>query len=277
MGIFKCNKCNKEYTNRYQYIGHCASHYPRKQRTIIKPRKPRTKDETKYHCLFCQRLCIGKNSYTQHIIRCKENPNQITNLANNNFDLYNKMIKSGSLVRINQYTKSIKLGHTKPKMSLEARNKISQSSKNRVYTDEYRLKMKAIMKQVVKNNPNSYNKSNINGRTKKHVFTDSFGNDVILDSGWELLVAKYLTEQNIKWITYITEELTYDWLGSTRRYFPDFYLVDYNIYIEVKGHQRDRDIAKWDIPSIKNRLIVINYSKIKKINNNEFDIFEYLH
>ena len=49
-----------------------------------------------------------------------------------------------------------------------------------------------------------------------------------------------LNENNINWTNKIDEEFYYEWGGKVRRYYPDFYLPDYDFYIEVKGYERDR-------------------------------------
>ena len=62
----------------------------------------------------------------------------------------------------------------------------------------------------------------------------------------------------------------YNWNNSIHKYFPDFYLCDYNIYIEVKGYERERDIAKYN--SINN-LIIIKKKEINLINDDKYNIF----
>lgn len=59
---------------------------------------------------------------------------------------------------------------------------------------------------------------------------------ILLDSTWELELAKRLDELNIKWvrpdpIPWIDEE------GVTHNYFPDFYLEDYNLFLDPKNPQ----------------------------------------
>ena len=39
----------------------------------------------------------------------------------------------------------------------------------------------------------------------------------------------------------------YEWENKIHLYFPDFYLPDYDIYIEVKGYERERDRCKWKV------------------------------
>lgn len=70
-------------------------------------------------------------------------------------------------------------------------------------------------------------------------FEVSNGNKIIKVQGtWELKVAEWLNECGIKW-----DRLSIKY-RKNRRYTPDFYLPDYNIYIEVKGWMKDRDVYK---------------------------------
>lgn len=59
-------------------------------------------------------------------------------------------------------------------------------------------------------------------------------NGFLLDSTWELELAKRLDSLNIKWerpepLPYTTED------GKTHRYFPDFYLPEYDLYVDPKN------------------------------------------
>lgn len=76
----------------------------------------------------------------------------------------------------------------------------------------------------------------------KHMHIDYNGID--LHGSWELAYAKYLDANNIKWVRN-KDFFTYVFEGKQRRYTPDFYLVDTDEYIEVKGHKTDKDSAKW--------------------------------
>lgn len=61
---------------------------------------------------------------------------------------------------------------------------------------------------------------------------------------WELNYAKWLDENKIKWRK-VTETFQYEFEGKKRRYTPDFYLIDEQCYIEIKGYETDKDRAKW--------------------------------
>lgn len=60
------------------------------------------------------------------------------------------------------------------------------------------------------------------------------GKEVLLDSSWEVKTAELLISKGIKWIRppFIKWQ---DKLGKTRRYFPDFYLPDYDVYLDPKN------------------------------------------
>lgn len=84
---------------------------------------------------------------------------------------------------------------------------------------------------------------------------------VWVDSNWEIAVAKYLNSLNINWLRpkYIP---WVDSFGKNRKYFPDFYLPDYNLYLDPKNPYRMKiDKEKLSIISSKVNLLVgdLNY------------------
>jgi hypothetical protein len=57
---------------------------------------------------------------------------------------------------------------------------------------------------------------------------------ILLDSTWELYLAQRLDEQNIKWIRPDPVKWI-DKTGNIHNYFPDFYLPEYDIYLDPKN------------------------------------------
>jgi hypothetical protein len=112
------------------------------------------------------------------------------------------------------------------------------------------------MRQAVLNNPDSYTANNVSGRTPIILH-----NGFKLKGSWEVAVAKWLDNQYIEW-TNIIDGIEYEWNGSTHLYYPDFYLPTVGRYIEVKGYERPRDLAKWSVVS---GLIVLKQPEIVKI------------
>jgi hypothetical protein len=204
-------------------------------------------------CQYCIKECKNVNSLRNHERLCKNNPNR--QILISNFIGYNKKKKELNIKGSNQYIKAEKLGLPKPKISEITKQKLRLANSKRIYTTEQKLRKSEEMKRAVERNPNSYLKNNVVGRVKNIEY-----NGVILKGSWELLVAKWLDSKLIKW-EHETKSFKYEWNG-TRTYYPDFYLPDYDLFIEVKGYQRDRDLAKWKVVP---NLIVFNAKEINQI------------
>ncbi len=210
------------------------------------------------NCIFCDKLCKNFNSKRQHEVRCKLNPDAIEIVSN--FINYNEKVKSGEIERkiTNQFTKAKELGLEKPIVKDSTRKKISENSKKYIWTEERKLEHSKIMSEVALNNPDVY------GNKQKRNIIDYKGYK--FDSLWELNVAKYFDLNGIKWIR-PEVPIPYKWNDKWHLYYPDFYLVDFDKYIEVKGYETDRDKAKWS--SVKN-IIVIKQKEIKQIIDGNF-------
>lgn len=200
-------------------------------------------------CKFCDKVCKNKLSWIKHNDYCNNNPGRKIPPTH-----------TGG----NQYTVAKKLGLPKPIVSDETKQKIIETKRNNGtlnHSDEWRSRHSDIMKNAVSNYPESYNANHIRGRVKLYEY-----NGVKLLGTWELSVAKWFDLHNIVWER-PKNYFEYEWNG-TRKYFPDFYLPKYDLYVEVKGYETDRDIAKWNV--VKN-LLVFKSAEIKLIKNNKFD------
>ena len=220
-------------------------------------------------CQHCGKECKNLNSLRQHEIRCKSNPNKITVISN--FINYNNYRKKHNISGTNQFIKARQLGLQDPIVTQETRNKISVANKAWQATywanDENRKRASQRMKDVVKKYPESYSAANVNGRTP---VIDYKG--IKLNGSWEVLVAKLLDEYNIQW-NRPTNPFKYEWNNSTHYYYPDFYLPEYDKYIEVKGYERERDKCKYKVVP---NLIVIKRKEIELIKKNVFNIVDVL-
>lgn len=72
------------------------------------------------------------------------------------------------------------------------------------------------------------------GRSKKFKVIDSFGKETTLQSTYELKCFQILEELKISWNR--PKALKYD----GRNYFADFYLTDYNVYLDPKNNYKAR-------------------------------------
>jgi hypothetical protein len=213
---------------------------------------------TNMKCNYCNKICKNDNSLRNHERLCKLNPNRQVLVSN--FIKWNDNVNRGLQRASNQHIKAKETG-TVYVVSDETKSKISKATKGRQIPSEEIERRKIAMRKAVLRNPSSYTANNISGRTPIIEY-----NGFKLKGSWELETAKWLDRNNIKW-TNIVKGFDYEWNGSTHIYYPDFYLIEYDRYIEVKGYERDRDRAKWKV--VKD-LIVLKKEHINKIKNNLF-------
>ncbi len=204
-------------------------------------------------CKYCGKECKNDNSLRNHERMCKLNPNRNINYLRHDG---HKGYKG-----VNQYIKAKELGLDKPTISKETREKIAKAWKGKKHSQEEKNKISIGIRKAIKEHPESYSSSNVNGRVQHYNY-----NGYKIDGLWELEVAKYLDSKNIKWEK-PNKGFEYEWNNSIHLYFPDFYLPEYDYYIEVKGYQRERDLYKW---KSVDKLIIIKAKEITQIRNNEF-------
>jgi len=117
------------------------------------------------------------------------------------------------------------------------------------------------------------NRRQLGGHTsKKSIYYDRGGDKVYLQSSYEYNVAVDLDKHGIKWsrpkFLYWTDEC-----GNRHRYYPDFYLPEYNVYLDPKNdYLIKKDKYKIECVSKQNNVKVImldsnqlNWNSIKSI------------
>lgn len=79
-------------------------------------------------------------------------------------------------------------------------------------------------------------KTKLNNRGKKCTYKG-----ITFDSLWEKKVAIVLDSKNIKWNRPEDTLPWFDRKGKQRKYFPDFYLIDHDLYLDPKNKQVQKD------------------------------------
>ena len=199
-------------------------------------------------CKYCGKICKNKNSLAQHTIRCNSNPNK-----------YDKSRCGGG-----GWNKGLNK-NTDSRMAKVSQHVIDAWNSGR-YND---------VKWLNNSHPHS---SKTKQRLREVAIERGLGgytynksyeyNGFYFDSTWEVIVAKSLDENNIRWIR--PKRLFYkDDENKTRYYYPDFYLVDYDIYLDPKneyllnnphsGHRyNDRQKIEWVQEQNNIRIIILN-------------------
>lgn len=102
------------------------------------------------------------------------------------------------------------------------------------------------------------------GRSNGGFVTDSFGTRTWLQSSYELKLFEILTELEVRWLR--PKPLPYILDGEEKRYYADFYLPDFNLYLEpkndylIKKEKRKFEVLNLVYPNI----MVLDSSKITK-------------
>lgn len=203
------------------------------------------------NCEFCKKKFTTSNALKNHILRCKENPNhiKINNFQNRTGYKHSEQTK----------LKISLAGKNRPKECIE---KIRQANLGKKHTDVTKQKLRQSMALAVKNNPESYSAGN-QGRVKTYTI-----DGVKLKGKWEVDFYKWCKNNNIRIDR--PKQGFYYYFNGHRTYFPDFYLPDYNQYIEVKGYQTKKDDAKWLYFPFK--LNILKAQEIQAIRNNTFNL-----
>ena len=155
-------------------------------------------------CKHCDNIITN----SIHVRWCKLNPN-----LDNNKKTFSEKIKIGASERV-------KKAHFEGKYKNAKYNRIGRKqtevTKNKLREIALNSKHRRLLRST---------------RPYKHVN----GDIVLLDSSWEEALAKRLDDQKINWVR---PSIPIEWIDNnkkTHNYFPDFYLPDYNLYLDPKN------------------------------------------
>ena len=194
---------------------------------------------------------ITNNNFLKHTQVCsvRKNIKKRIKLVTRNWIDIQDTYNNGNLMDIRKkyklststLSKAVKLGLLTTRSRAISRQ-LSGKDKN-PHTPESKEKIRQGMLKAVREGrqktPRPY------GKYCKHImYTNWLGEEMMLLGGWEEKVAKYLDQQKISW-TRPKNGVQYLYKNQEHYYFPDFYLTDKNLYLEVKGLETERDREKW--------------------------------
>lgn len=239
-------------------------------------------------CVFCKKSSKNSRAHNNHVIRCANNPNRLTKALGKGrprmkplplvgppkphpCEFCAKIFAEGSNARSNH----VRRCRTNPNRKHESKTpeglkRLSDLNYERVrngtmWTEDQKIKQSAKMRQVARDNPDKY--------SNRRMSYSIIYNGIRFDSYWELDFYKWCIENEIK-IQRNKQGFPYMFDGL-RTYYPDFYLPDYNVFAEIKGRKKDRDLAKW--LAFKHSLAIIEGNKIRDIRKKRFtmqDLFD---
>jgi len=201
--------------------------------------------KAKFKILTCKHCDLDVSSFdasikANHIRWCASNP--LNSIYKNNMEeARNSITKEHILKR----AESIKKAHIEGKYSNASSKMIQTKTKNNTLNHTEETK-KILRKKALSSNHRRLVRS-LQKYTKKD------GTTVLLESSWEVALAVRLDELNLEWsrpepIKWIDDD------GEYHNYFPDFYLPDFNLYLDPKNPQAIKSQQK----KLKNLLTQYN-------------------
>ena len=102
--------------------------------------------------------------------------------------------------------------------------------------------------------------------SKQSIYKKADGTDVVMDSSWEHICAMKLDEAGIEWQRDPGMTLEYRTVRDRKRkYIPDFYLPDHDIYIEVKGYFTDAARHKMKDVQLRNPVRILMLESMREV------------
>lgn len=243
----------------------------------IKDLKPNSCKLVLWECDICGTEKEKKYRDAKRINLCLVCSNKIN--ANTNIEIKNEKISNWYKTHVHPLKGTKRPEHVKDALKKsnigrirtnEERENLSirtRGENNPMYgkkhTEESLDKMRKIQKEITRKGKNC-NFYGICYHGKGSYYDCKNGSKIWMRSSWEIKFAKYLDDNNIKWefekkifpIIYDDKEGTYT---------PDFYLMDENKYIEIKGRWIDDALNKYTAFKEQYNDIKIEIYEMKKL------------
>lgn len=194
-------------------------------------------------CQFCSKICKNDNSLRNHQRLCKFNPNrQISSIEKYNF------LPEDKKNPIKRWNKGL-TKYTDSRI-LEISEKMTGKPFKGGHTEEG---LKKLSDHAKRRNLGGYRPHPNKGCNYKGIW---------FDSKWELRLAESLDLNNIRWER---PKNGFVWNDTGNKYFPDFFLIDYNVYLDPKNsYLQIKDKQKIENASLINniKIFVLNESQL---------------
>lgn len=243
----QCEKCDREIRiNNYER--HLTACQGKKQGVTLKEEWKQKNGN--YKCPFCgaerRRAGICFHVWRKHTLE-----GQQFNLKEAYAEpkvAWNKGLTEKDHLSVKQNSDSLRKGYES--------GRLVNAFKGKQHTKEAKKSMSQKAKQ-----------RGLGGRFYRKVFKHKRKDDkiVLLDSSYELKVAKDLDKYNIFWER-PKPFIWFDSNGEDHRYYPDFYLVDFDVYLDPKNDyliQKDQDKIKRVQKQNKIKVIILNSQQLE--------------
>lgn len=185
-----------------------------------------------FTCEFCSDIRKNAISLSQHRVRCKSNPNRkLSGFGKVKFDAWNKGLSKDTDSRVALQANTLRV-----------RLETGETKQSKKTPDGLRRLSEAA-------------KANGLGGYRPHPNKGQWYGGTWFDSKWEVRVATSLDENDISWER---PKSGFVWTDSGNKYYPDFYLPDFDVYLDPKNsYLRVKDAVKIAEAQIRNSIRVV--------------------
>ena len=186
------------------------------------------------HCTFCAKECKNRNSRLQHQRFCKSNPNRsespFKTWKQKNPVAWNKGLTKEDAPQLKR-SNELKLHFSKVVTGFASSPEKEDARRNKIKT------------KILERYSNGWESTA--GRCKKYEYVSPNAGTIKVDGTWELVAAKYFDMLGLTWsrnkkrFPYIKPD------GKNATYQPDFFIEEWNTFLEIKGYETDLDRCKW--------------------------------
>lgn len=192
-------------------------------------------------CRHCEKECKNSNSLRNHERLCPKNSERVLTTFGT------KQYKGGGWNRgKTKHTDARIAAHSKDLKSKFASGKL----KPPIHSTEAKEKLSRLAKERGL------------GGYRPHPNRGKWYNGIWFDSNWEVSVAIELDKNNIGWER---PRIGFVWNDKGNKYYPDFYLTEYNVYLDPKNpYLQVKDEIKLKEASARNgiKIYVLNESQL---------------
>ena len=192
----------------------------------------------KLMCIFCGRECKNPGGLIAHQHCCEKNPNR-----SKYYHSPNAGLKKGHKTWNKGLTKLTNKSVAKAANTLHEKY-LNKELNPSFLGKKHSLETRKILSEIAKErHENGWD--NKCGRAQKLKYLRKDGTVITVDGSWEYHVAEYLDVNNINWIRNRKRFSYVNLKNKIATYCPDFYLIDTNEYLEIKGYETELDRCKW--------------------------------
>lgn len=231
--MFHCKYCNVEFELRSKLAGHstwCDSN-PNKKKNLEQLRVNSKQDKNKKVCEKCS-FEIQGHFFKKHHEKCDgRGPWRQRGPSDGKCRFCDATFESNLCSHV-----PLCFQNPKRNQNLENRKKAGEERRGAPLSEAHKKQLSQTIKDKVKDG--TWHLSFSKSRTHEY-------NGIKLHGLWEVKYAKFLDENKISWRR-PTEKFKYTFEGKDSYYTPDFFLIEENLYIEIKGYKVSKDEAKWN-------------------------------